>query len=180
MSATTPATRPKRPPGRLVLRASVTPWRLPAPRYRTDAVARGEQIFVFGGLDPAGATVNTVEELNLHTGRMSTAGTLALPTHGSAAGLLRGRLLVFGGASDTVHEVVQQFAPQRHAARVIARLPGPRADVSAAVVGHTVVLIGGFDGIGPQRAVWASRDGRHFRVIGQLRQAVRYAAVVAD
>lgn len=179
-AATSSAAAPERSRARPGLRASITHWHLPAPRYRTDAVARGDQIFVFGGLDPAGVTVNTVEELNLRTGRMSVAGTLALPTHGSAAGLFDGRLLVFGGASTAVHDVVQQFVPPRRTARVIARLPGPRADVTAAVVGHTVVLLGGFDGIGPQRDVWASRDGRHFHVIGALRQAVRYPAVVAD
>ncbi|MGI8712429.1 MAG: hypothetical protein ACR2NR_04455 [Solirubrobacteraceae bacterium] len=52
--------------------------------------------------------------------------------------------------------------------------------MTSAVVGHTVVLIGGFDGIGPQRDVWAGGDGRHFRVIAKLPRAVRYPAVVAQ
>ncbi|MGH2875277.1 MAG: Kelch repeat-containing protein [Solirubrobacteraceae bacterium] len=172
------APRPAR--ARLVLRASVIHWRLPAPVSRTVAAARGERIYVFGGHDAAGATVDTVDELNLHTGRTTVAGALALPTHGAAAAALGGQLLVFGGASNTVHDVVQQFHPRRRAARVIARLPTPRADVTAAVVGHTVVLVGGFDGIGPQRDVWASRGGLHFHAIAALRQPVRYPAVVAD
>ncbi len=89
-------------------------------------------------------------------------------------------MLVFGGASSTVHDLVQRFDPQRRSTRVIARLPRPRADVTSAVVGHTVVLIGGFDGIDPQRDVWAAGDGRHFRVIARLPRAVRYPAVVAE
>ena len=164
----------------LALRASETSWQLPAPVYRTVAVARGQRIFVLGGHDVAGDTTSNVDELNVDTGAARVAGTLAAPTHGSAAATLGRRLLVFGGAGSAVHDLVQQFEPRWHTARVIARLPRPRADVTAAVVGHTVVLIGGFDGIGPQRDVWASGDGRHFHVIAKLPQAVRYAAVVAN
>jgi hypothetical protein len=80
----------------------------------------------------------------------------------------------------TVHDSVQRFDPGTRSARVIGRLPGARADVTAAVVGHTVVLIGGFDGIGPQRDVWVAADGRRFHTIAELPQAIRYAAVVAD
>ncbi|MGH2892698.1 MAG: hypothetical protein ACRDPM_05440, partial [Solirubrobacteraceae bacterium] len=136
-SSTAPTVRVR---ARLVLRASMTHWRLPAPVYRSVAAAQGQRIYVFGGHDAAGATVGTVDELNLRTGRTTVAGTLALPTHGAAAGAIAGRLLVFGGASDTVHDVVQQFRPRRRAAHVIARLPTPRADLTAAVVRHTVVL----------------------------------------
>jgi hypothetical protein len=165
---------------RLVVRASQTGWRLPAAVYRTVAVARGSQIFVFGGHDPAGATIDTVDELDTATGGARIAGRLAVPTHGAAAAALGGRLLVFGGASTAVHDLVQRFEPGRGAARVVGRLPAPRADVTAAVVSHTVLLIGRFDGIGPQRDVWASHDGVHFQPIARLPEAVRYAAVVSQ
>lgn len=148
--------------------------------YRTVAVASGQRIFVFGGHDTAGGTISDVYELSIATGGSRIAGTLAAPTHGAAAAGLAGRLLVFGGASTVVHDFVQQFDPARHSTSVAGRLPAPRADVTAAVVGHTVVLVGGFDGIGPQRDVWASGDGRHFHVIARLPQAVRYPAAVAD
>jgi len=183
-ASTTPASRATQPaaraPGRLVLYASQTRWRLPAPVYRTVAVATGGRILVLGGHDASGATISSVDELDVATGAARVAGALAAPTHGAAAAALGGRVLVFGGASTTVHDLVQQFDPRRHATRVIARLPRARADVTSAVVGHTVVLIGGFDGIGPQRDVWTSGDGRHFHVIAKLPQAVRYPAVVAN
>jgi hypothetical protein len=38
------------------------------------------------------------------------AGSLALPTHGSAAANLYGRIFVFGGASTVLHDVVHQRA----------------------------------------------------------------------
>jgi hypothetical protein len=165
---------------RLVIRASPTPWKLPAAVYRTVAVASGERIFVLGGHNLAGETISDVYELDTRTGETRTAGTLVLPTHGAAAAVLGGRILVFGGASTSVHDVVQEFDPARGSARLVGHLPGVRADVTAAVAGNRVVLAGGFDGVGPQGDVWATADGRMFRVIGRLRQAVRYPAVVAQ
>jgi streptogramin lyase len=170
----------ERAPQRLVVRASQLRWKLGAPVYRTVAATSGRSIYVLGGHDAAGATIDTVSRADVATGAVTSAGRLAVLTHGAAAATFDGRLLVFGGASTTVHDLVQRFDPRTHSASVIGHLPGPRADVTAAVVGHAVLLIGGFDGIGPQREVWASADGRRFHAIAKLPQAVRYAAVVAD
>jgi Kelch motif len=179
-TALRPAPSTGAPASHLVLHASVTSWRLPAPVYRTVGVTLGQRIFVLGGHDLAGDTISKVYELDVATGRSLTAGTLALPTHGAAAALLRGRVLVFGGASSTVHDDVQRFDPPRHAASVVGRLPTVRADLTAAAAGNSVVLAGGFDGVGPQRDVWATGNGTQFRVIATLPQAVRYPAVVAQ
>jgi N-acetylneuraminic acid mutarotase len=164
----------------LVLRASVSGWRLPAPVYRTVAVALAQRILVLGGHETEEGTISDVYELDTANGKSRTLGSLALPTHGAAAALLDGRVLVFGGASTSVHDVVQQFDPVSRKARVIGHLPTVRADVTAAVAGKMVVLSGGFDGVEPQRDVWATSDGRTFRVIARLPQAVRYPAVVPD
>jgi N-acetylneuraminic acid mutarotase len=164
---------------RLLLRASVTGWHLPAPVYRTVGVALGHRILVLGGHDTEEGTISDVYELDTASGRSRVAGSLALPTHGSAAAVLNGRVLVFGGASTSVHDVVQQFDPARRAASVVGHMPTARADVTAAVTGATVVLAGGFDGSEPQSEVWASHDGSTFHVIAKLPQAVRYPVVVA-
>ena len=87
--------------------------------------------------------------------------------------------MVFGGASTSVHDVVQQFFPATGRSRVIATMPTVRADVTTAVAAGRVVLVGGFDGIGPQSSVWATRDGRHFTVVAHLPRPVRYPAVAA-
>jgi N-acetylneuraminic acid mutarotase len=152
---------------------------LPAPVYRTVAVVAAGRIYVLGGHDVAGATVTDVESVDPATGVVRRAGSLALPTHGSAAANLGGRILVFGGASTSVYDTVQQFFPATGRSQIVGHMPGVRADVTAAVVARRVILVGGFDGIGPQAAVWQTRDGRHFTVLAHLPQPVRYAAVAA-
>jgi N-acetylneuraminic acid mutarotase len=152
---------------------------LPAPVYRTVAVAADGRIYVLGGHDLAGGSVTGVEVFDPTTGVARAAGTLSYQTHGAAAANLDGRILVFGGASTAVHDVVQQFFPQTGRSRIIGVMPSVRADVTAVVVGRQVVLVGGFDGVGPQSPVWATRDGRHFSVVAHLQQPVRYAAVAA-
>jgi serine/threonine-protein kinase PknK len=153
--------------------------RLPAPMYRTVAVAAGGRIYVLGGHDAAGGTISDVYVFDPTTGVSRRAGGLAVPTHGAAAADLGGRILVFGGASSSVHDTVQQFFPATGSSRVIGHMPTVRADVTATVVGHRVILAGGFNGVGPQREVWATQDGKTFRVVAQLPQAVRYPAVAA-
>lgn len=157
--------------------AALTPWRLPAPLYRTVAVVSDGKIYVLGGHDSAGGTVSVVYSFGPATGRSALAGTLALPTHGSAAALVGGKILVFGGASAYVDNTVQQFVPVEHSAKVVGYLPGARADTTAATVGDETVLVGGFDGYGPQSAVWAATKGTDFRVLAHLPQPVRYPAV---
>jgi serine/threonine-protein kinase PknK len=161
------------------VRAAQEAWRLPAPVYRTVAAVLGGRIYLLGGHDAAGGTVSDVFAVDPVTGGARRAGILALPTHGAAAMTLAGRLLVFGGASSSVHDVVQQFLPGSGRARVVGRMPGVRADVTAVVVGHRAILVGGFDGVGPQSAVWATSDGRRFRAVARLPEAVRYPAVAA-
>ena len=159
--------------------ASQQAWRLPAPVYRTTAVVAGGRIYVLGGHDSAGGTISDVYVLNPATGVSRRAGSLALPTHGGAAVSLGGRILVFGGASASVHDVVQEFSPAAGRARVIGQMPGVRADVTAVVVGRRAVLVGGFDGVGPQRDVWSTANGESFQTVAHLPQPVRYPAVAA-
>jgi hypothetical protein len=52
-------------------------------------------------------------------------------------------------------------------------MPTVRADVTAVVVRRRVVLVSGFDGVGPQSSVWATGDGRRFAVVAQLPRPVR-------
>jgi Kelch motif len=161
------------------LAIAVSGVRLPAPVYRTVAVAAAGRIYVLGGHDAAGGTITSVVAFDPGQGVARETGRLALATHGAAAANLDGHVLVFGGASTSVHDVVQQYVPATGRSRVIGRMPTVRADVTAAVVGSRVVLVGGFDGIGPQSPVWSTRDGRHFAVVAHLVQSVRYPAVAA-
>ena len=165
------------PPG--ALRVTLTRWRLPAPVYRTVAVASAGKIFVLGGHDSSGGSITAVYSLDVRTGRTQVAGNLALATHGAAAALVSGRVLVFGGASLNVHDTVQEFNPATHRTSVVGYMPGVRADTTAVTVGSMAVLIGGFDGVGPQSEVWATSNGTTFRVVAHLPQPVRYPAVAS-
>jgi len=131
------------------------------------------------GHDVAGATVTDVESIDPATGVVRRAGSLALPTHGSAAANLAGRILVFGGASTSVYNTVQQFFPATGRTQIVGHMPGVRADVTAAVVGGRAILVGGFDGIGPQSAVWQTRTAATSPSSPTCPKPVRYAAVAA-
>jgi N-acetylneuraminic acid mutarotase len=89
---------------------------LPAPLYRTVAVAAAGTVYVLGGHNLPGGSVTSVESFDPRSRTTRVAGNLVYPTHGAAAANLRGRILVFGGASSSVHGVVQQFFPASEAA----------------------------------------------------------------
>jgi hypothetical protein len=60
---------------------------------------------------------------------------------------------------------------------VIGHLPVALSDLSAAVVGRTVYLVGGYDGNTPRPEIYATTDGRTFRTMAALPLGLRYAAV---
>jgi len=157
--------------------AAVARWRLPVARYRTTAIASGRHIFLLGGIDAAGSTVDSVYRLDPASGASKLVGALAAPTHGGAALLLGQRAFVFGGAGPPVYDLVQEFDPASASTRVVGHLPAPRADLAVAAVGAQVVVAAGFDGTGPLDTVLTTTDERHFRFVAHLPQAVRYPAV---
>ncbi|HVA31933.1 MAG TPA: hypothetical protein VMU58_11760, partial [Gaiellaceae bacterium] len=62
---------------------------------------------------------------------------------------------------------------------VVSRLPRPLSDLASATVGHTVYLVGGYDGVRPRAEIYATTDGVHFRLAGRLPAGLRYPAVAA-
>jgi N-acetylneuraminic acid mutarotase len=141
------------------------------------AVANGRYVFLLGGIDVSGSTVDTVYRLDPAAGKVKLVGALQAATHGAAALLLRQRAFVFGGAGPPVYDLVQEFDPASARTRVVGHLPAPRADLAAAAVGTQVVVAAGFDGTGPLDTVLTTTDERHFRLLARLPQAVRYPAV---
>jgi YVTN family beta-propeller protein len=90
-----------------------------------------------------------------------------------------GRVLVFGGGPETGTDTVQSFDLATGSGRVLSHLPRALSDLSAAVVRGTVYLVGGFDGVSPQRTIYATSDGKGFRAVGTLPVGLRYAAVTS-
>ena len=159
------------------LDATVLPSVLPSAVYRTQAAAVGGFLYVLGGIDATGVTVAGVYRVDPSTGAVIRAGALATPTHGAAALTFGGRVLVFGGAATSVHTTVQSFDPATGQTTVIGRLPGGLADLTAAVVGNQMLLLGGFNGAHGLDTILSSTDGMSFRLLGHLAQAVRYPGV---
>jgi N-acetylneuraminic acid mutarotase len=114
------------------------------------------------------------------TGRSQPRVPLALAVH-DAAGVQSGRkTLVFGGGGpgENGTAVVQRVVASGPTVAV-GRLPAPRSDSSAAVVGAKSYVMGGFDGATWVRDVLVTTDGASFRAVAVLPIPVRYAAVAA-
>jgi hypothetical protein len=141
--------------------------------------AIGDEMYLLGGLDASGVSSADIYRISPLSGRVAIVGQLAVPTHGAAAVLLGGRILVFGGADFAPDDLVQAFDPATGATTVIGHMPSDRADFVAALVGGSAILLAGFSGLSFVSDVWATRDGRSFSVLGKLAEDVRYPAVAA-
>lgn len=155
-----------------------TSWQLGTPRSRAVAFSDGNGILVAGGLDSTQSTVSTVLHIDPNTGATTSAGSLSVPTHDAAGGVLGSQRFVFGGGAQHVSDVVQVLQPNGPST-VVGHLPQPRADLAAVTIGATVYLVGGYDGTSATRDVLATSDGVRFRAIAQLPIGVRYPAVGA-
>jgi outer membrane protein assembly factor BamB len=162
-----------------VLRIAPAPYRLDAPVQREVAVLDGKTVYLAGGLDAAGSSAAGVFALNPTTGRLAAIGSVPNAFHDAAGAMIAGRLFVFGGGSSTGTDLIQAFDPAAGTAAVVGHLPMPLSDLSAATVGNTVYLVGGYDGHVPRREIYATTDGKTFRVVGRLPVGLRYAAVTA-
>jgi hypothetical protein len=134
-------------------------------------------VYLAGGLLASQESANGVFRLAPSTGTIHSVGTLPHPVHDAAAAVLSGRLLVFGGGASAVEDVVQAVDLRSGSSTIIGHLPTPLADLQAVSDGHTVYLVGGYDGHSPQAAVWSTTNGRSFRKVATLPAGVRYPAV---
>jgi hypothetical protein len=166
--------------GRTVVHLDATPagWHLGSPLSRAVGFSDGTRLLVAGGLDGGQNTVSTVLLIDPNTGATTSAGSLTVPTHDAAGGVLGSRRFVFGGGAQHVSDVVQSLQPNGPST-VVGHLPQPRADLAAVTIGATVYLVGGYDGTNATRDVLATSDGVQFRTIAQLPVGVRYPAVAA-
>jgi outer membrane protein assembly factor BamB len=170
---------------RTVLVARLASPSLPAPVSGESAVAVRGGLLVLGGLDSSGSSASGVFRLDAASGRLEPAGSLSGPLHDAAAAALPGRVLVFGGGTETGTDAVQSLpapgggvAPGA-TARVVGRLPTVRSDLSAVTVGGSAYLLGGYDGQVPVPTVLRSADGRSFEQVATLPVPARYVAAAA-
>lgn len=172
----TPTPRPARP-AVTTLTAEVVGPALPRPISRAAAVAIDGRVVVLGGRTAAHVSTDEVVSWSPN-GAVAVRGQLARRVHDNAATVLGGRPLVFGGGDGgSVADV--QAVPLDGPASRIGSLPEARSDLSAATVGRTAYVVGGFDDVTGPRAVLATTDGIRFTEVAMLPKEVRYGAVVA-
>ncbi|MGN6599276.1 MAG: hypothetical protein ACTHMW_08370 [Actinomycetes bacterium] len=116
---------------------------------------------------------------------------LGIRVHDTAAALVSGVPLVFGGGNSSEVDAVQRVLAGTPTAGTPARpsspighLPVPNSDLAAVddpagLLGpaSAVYVVGGYDGKKPLDAVLRTTDGRTFTTVAHLAQPVRYAAV---
>jgi hypothetical protein len=125
---------------------------LPVPvRYPAVAVT-GHRLLVLGGLAVqgrrGGAPVDTIQRVDLRTGRAGVVGHLPHPLEGAAAVTLGGVVFLAGGRSSSSSSAPASAAvfaldPRGDAVRRVGRLPVPVADAGVAARGHRAWLVGG-------------------------------------
>lgn len=148
---------------------------LPRPISRAVAVSSGDGVELIGGRTTAKVSTDEVVQWD-PSGSAAVSGRLARRVHDSSATVLAGRPLVFGGGDGGSVAEVQQL--EGSGATLAGMLPTGRSDLSAATVGDTAYVIGGFDDTSGQLDILATTDGKQFTAVAQLPGEVRYGAAV--
>jgi N-acetylneuraminic acid mutarotase len=151
--------------------------RVPAPIQRVVAVASGSTVYLAGGLDASGASVDTVDSLDVATRKVDRLGRLPQAVHDAAGAMIGGMLYVFAGGTGSGTDTVQTFDPTTGAGTIVGHLPVALSDLASVTIGPVTYLVGGYDGIRPRSEIYATRDGTNFRVVGRLPEGLRYPAV---
>ena len=162
------------------LAAALTAWSLPSAVSRPVVLDVGGDIDILGGLATGDVSTASIVAIDPTSGNTGPGGRLEEGVHDAAGAYLAGTAMVFGGGSYADVAAVQGWVPGTSDATVLGHLPVPRSDLVAAVVGSTAYVLGGLDGNQLVGAILATTDGVHFRVVGELPQPVRYAAVAVD
>ena len=151
----------------------------------------GENAFtLFGGLDAdltATATVATVSPT-----AAKPVGFLPVSLYGTAAVTIKNTEYIFGGITGSLHSNgttsgsgelgILSYMPTATASAVteIAHLPSPNYGLSAAVIGTTAYIVGGFDGTSTLATIdsWSPGEAKA-KVVKTLPLGLRYTAVDA-
>lgn len=113
---------------------------------RYPAVALGDgALWVFGG-ERSGVEVDSVQRVDLRTGRVRIAGHLPRPLGHASAVALGGRILLMGGRTSATSLTASMWWFDPSSTTPLHRagsLPTPLADSAVAVVGGAAYLVGG-------------------------------------
>lgn len=117
---------------------------LPTPVRYAAAVAAGHDVFVYGG-EWGGEPVDTIQRIDLTTGRATVVGHLRRAVSDASAFLLDGRVVLAGGrrTNGLVSDRVLVFGAGGTHVIGHARLPTAVADAAAVVIDGHGYLVGG-------------------------------------
>ena len=155
--------------------AEVAAWKLPAALSRTACAVSGGQVRCYSGLNAARTSTPNILQIDPAAGTVALAGRLTTAVHDAAGTEFQGKaLLLGGGAHESGSTAVLDVTgnPTR-----LGSLPQPRSDLSAAVSGGRLIVLGGYDDTNITPGVLGSADGVTFTQIGTLATPVRYGAV---
>ena len=168
--------------------SAMAPWQLPNALSRAGAAALPHgRILLMGGLLASDTSAAGIGILDTSTGKLSSVGSLASPTHDAASAVLGGRALLMGGGQSTSVATVEAVTLAAASAAagagasgvVVGQLPQVRSDAGAVSVSGTAYVVGGYDGSTGDTAVLSTQDGSSFSTVVTLPVDVRYAAVTA-
>jgi N-acetylneuraminic acid mutarotase len=124
---------------------------LPMPTERTEVTAAtvGSRIYVVGGFDSSGDTVDTVEVYEPRSNTWSTAKELPIPLHHSAAASYQGKLYVVGGYQEgwIPANALLIYDPFTNDWRRAKDMPTPRGALTAQFIDGILYAVGGWNGL---------------------------------
>ena len=103
-------------PGPMVLQVRPAPFQLPASLSGAASLASGADLMIVGGSTLARPALRSVLALDPVSGATRPIGQLAAPVTGSAAAMLAGQPVIFGGTASTGAPTVQAVPTARTAA----------------------------------------------------------------
>jgi N-acetylneuraminic acid mutarotase len=140
----------------------------------------GSAILLLGGLDSAGSSTGGIATVSA-TGTTIT-GELPASLDAGAAVELAGSVYLFGGEDDrtpTSRIYDYELSGDGDVNAEDEELPTPAVGVSAAAIGDTIYIVGGYTGTDTLDTILAWKPGSVPTVVGRLEQGLRYTAVAA-
>jgi YVTN family beta-propeller protein len=177
-TTTVPVVSARRRLRRLVL-VERTTGSLAAPVQDEAAAPVGAGAMLLGGLTSADTSRADIRIATAKGDR--SAGVLPVALHDTAAVRLGRSIYLFGGGTNagTQSDAIVRVGLQGGSGAVVGRLPAPSSDQSAAAIGGTAYVVGGYTGSQWLDTIVAWRPGTRPRVVAHLPSALRYAAVTA-
>jgi hypothetical protein len=168
-----PGGRAAADPEPMVLQVRPAPFQLPAGLSGAVSLANGADLMIVGGSTLARPALRSVLALDPVSGATRPIGQLAAPVTGSAAAMLAGQPVIFGGTASIGAPTVQAVAAP------LGALPSARSGLAAVTLGGTAYLLGGCNAGSFPAGILATRDGRQFRTVARLPVPACYAAAAA-